>query len=290
MARRVATRLLVLLLIIPGLLFASEPLRIVTWNLEWFPGGERDAGGRARKTHMENAQKALLELDPDVICLQEIRDWQVAEELFSVMPEIRIAVVSAFSGGQQQVIASKLASDSAWSAMWKAPGKGELMRGYAFACLEYRDGIFLLVYSLHLKANGVGTHASDIAKREEASSQLLRHVADMEKLYGSRGKAAVIVAGDFNTTLEPDLRFRNETTLRRLLESGFWWTGTNVPFSQRVTNEGSGRFAPADFDHILTKALGSPFCWVPHFKDVSDHQPVLIEINEADLNSDLLAR
>ena len=51
---------------------------------------------------MEKAQKALLELDPDVICLQEIRDWQVAEELFSVMPEIRIAVVSAFSGGHNR--------------------------------------------------------------------------------------------------------------------------------------------------------------------------------------------
>ena len=212
---------------------------------------------------MEKAKQVLLELDPDVICLQEVRDWKAVEELLSVVPEIRIAIVSSFSGGQQQAIASKFVADSAWSSSWKISSGTDPTRGYAFAALDSGEHGVLLVYSLHLKANGTGTYASDMAKREEASRQLLQHVSQMEELYRSRGRKPVVLAGDFNTTLEPDLRFRDETTLRRLLQNGFWWTGTVVPFSQRITNQGSGKFAPADFDHIFTNGLGSPTCWVP---------------------------
>ena len=228
---------------------------------------------------MEKAQDVLLRLDPDVICLQEVRDWEAVEEVLSVIPGMRVAIVSSFPGGQQQAIASKLAPDSAWSSLWNVSSGTDPTRGYAFAALKSAERCVLLVYSLHLKANGTGTYASDIAKREEASRQLLRHVAEAEKLYRLHGNTPVVLAGDFNTTLEPDLRFRNETTLRELLGNGFWWTGSMVPFSQRITSQGSGKFAPADFDHIFTKGLGSPSCWVQATDDVSDHQPLVTDID-----------
>lgn len=257
----------------------AAPLKVVSWNLQWFPGGKPKARQAAQNSHMKAAQEALKLLNPDVLCLQEVRDWKAVEELVSVVPGLRIDVVSRFRGDQQQAIVSKLVPDSAWSDNWNSDAVSDLPRGYSFAALKMPEGGFLLVYSLHMKANGGGDDTSNIAKREESSRQLLEHAVAMQKLYGARGPVGILFAGDFNTTLDADPRFDPEMTIRNLLANGFKTGWEGVPFEQRVTHPGSGNWPSITFDHVLTHGLKTPPAIVEVVSGVSDHMPVVLYVD-----------
>lgn len=187
--------------------------------------------------------------------------------------------MSQFEGQQQQAIASRFPVDSAWYEEWKAGEAADPPRGYAFAAFKLPDGSFLLVYSLHMKANRGGDNADNIAKREEASKQLLAHVIEMQKLYSQRGKVGILLAGDWNTTLDDDQRFRSETTIRSLLAAGFHSTWEGVPFEQRITHPAAEGYPAITFDHILTCGLGNPLAKVVPQKGVSDHEPVVLSVS-----------
>ena len=81
--RRLATVILCILLVI--LQDASaEVVSIGTWNLEWFPGRKPDSSQAERLVHMSAAKDALLNVNPDILCLQEVRDWESVAELVSI--------------------------------------------------------------------------------------------------------------------------------------------------------------------------------------------------------------
>jgi hypothetical protein len=48
--------------------------RLVTWNIEWFPGMSPGASGEAAAKHTEDVQRAIAEMNPDILVMQEIRD------------------------------------------------------------------------------------------------------------------------------------------------------------------------------------------------------------------------
>jgi endonuclease/exonuclease/phosphatase family metal-dependent hydrolase len=271
-------RLLLVFLLSAQTIFAAEPLKLVSWNLEWFPGGSPGASAEEAASKMLAAQNALKVLNPDILCLQEVRDWAAANKLISVLPGYHIAIVSAFKGQQQQVIATRLPVDSAWAAEWVSRGKLDLPRGYSFAAIQLPGKVTLLTYSLHLKANSGADDATNIAKREASANQLLAHVKAMEKLYGLRGPIAVLMAGDWNTTLDPDPRFKRERTMRTLISSGYKSTWEGVPFEKRITHPGEGGFPPITFDHILLKAGPKLTATLIDGKGVSDHNPVLLSL------------
>ena len=51
-------------------------IRITTWNLEWFPNGSpHDATPEKQAQRIEAAADVLKKLDPDILLLQEIRDY-----------------------------------------------------------------------------------------------------------------------------------------------------------------------------------------------------------------------
>src|SRR5687767_11308743 len=60
---------------------AQQNVRIVAWNLEWFPGHKPEPTPQAEKQQMDAAKSALAQLKPDVLLLEEVRDWTSAEEL-----------------------------------------------------------------------------------------------------------------------------------------------------------------------------------------------------------------
>jgi endonuclease/exonuclease/phosphatase family metal-dependent hydrolase len=192
----------------------------------------------------------------------------------SIIPGLKVNVVSHFNRPQNQGIASRFTADSAWSEDWKRNGTETPPRGYVFAALKLPDGRFLLTYALHLKSNFDGI-APNIPKREEAARQLLAHVDSMVKLYGKRGPLAVIIGGDFNTS--PDPEFQGEKTFEIIKGAGMDWTFEGLPFAERISHPGSGKYADADFDHIFTAGLGkkrhrlppllgcattNPSCWI----------------------------
>ena len=210
----------------------AEVISIATWNLNWFPGGKPTSSEAERIVHMSAAKDALLELRADILCVQEVRDWDSVAELVSILPGLEPLVVSRFrefgSSGpitiQQVAIASRPA-DSAWSEPFK-PSAATPPRGFSFAAIR-RGMTVLLVYSVHFKSNR-GELQIDIAKREEAARQLIAHAAEMEQLYSTDAKVVTVIAGDFNTD-PTDPRFAEEKTFE-MLRQKFEWAWEMFPY------------------------------------------------------------
>lgn len=258
---------------------AEGHLRVVSWNLEWFPGHVPEATLDQQKEHMAAAKEALTKLKPSVFLAQEVRDWPAVANVVSVDPALQVHVVSQFGDRpQNQAIAASIEADSAWSAAWKY-GPANPPRGYAFAALRLPGDRYLLCYSLHLKSN-LGELRSNIAMRHESSRQMLHHVAEMLSIYGKRGPCGVIVGGDMNTSLD-DPKFEPDASVRALIAAGFHWTHEGVPFEKRTTIPADDNFPDNCFDHILTLGLGNPIAFVKPFPNISDHYPVIADIDLA---------
>jgi endonuclease/exonuclease/phosphatase family metal-dependent hydrolase len=200
----------------------GEVVSFATWNLEWFPGGKPNTSQAERLVHMSAAKDALIDIRPDILCLQEVRDWDSVAELVSILPDFQTLVVSRFremgSSGPlsilQIAIASNRPAEAAWSESFK-PSFATPPRGFSFAAIRQGKTV-LLVYSVHLKSNR-GEAPTNTAKREEAARQLLAHLAEMERAYSSSAKVITIITGDFNTD-PTNARFASEGTFAVLRE------------------------------------------------------------------------
>ena len=272
---------LLLILVAALQLAVADTVTVATWNLDWFPGKKPVSTPAEKAIHMSAAKEGLLQLSPDILCAQEIRDWDVFAELTSVMPKLTPLIVSRFRdsprGGpislQQTAIASVYPADSAWYEAFK-PAASTPPRGFAFAAIPVGKTM-LLVYSVHLKS-GIGGLAKTAPKREEGAVQLVAHVADMEKLYGKRGSVADIIAGDFNTD-PSDPQFAGERTFEVFERAGFQWCWQNTPREKRVTHPGNGRYPDVTFDSFLTKGVKVLSSEVRNVV-ASDHMPVVVRI------------
>lgn len=253
----------------------AEEFRVATWNIQWFPGLRPGASEEVAAKHFEDVQTAIASIRPDVLLMQEIRNWNAAELAVESDPDLRVQVVSQFPGTQQQVIATKFPVDSGWAAMWERTGKDDPPRGYAFAVIQLPGGQPAFFYTFHFKANSSGNQASNIAKREEATRQMLAHADAMAKLYPRGETYPVIFAGDFNTD-PSDRRFDGEQTVHEIMSRGFRWVFEGMPLSKRTTLPASGRFPDANFDHILYRGLDLVSVEVPEqFDHCSDHRPIV---------------
>jgi hypothetical protein len=78
---------LVIFSLLLGLLQSAkaEVVSIAPWNLEWFPGGKPNFSEAERLVHMSAAKDALLDLNADILCLQEVRDWDSVAELVPIL-------------------------------------------------------------------------------------------------------------------------------------------------------------------------------------------------------------
>jgi endonuclease/exonuclease/phosphatase family metal-dependent hydrolase len=271
--------LCILLAILPDV--TGEIVSIATWNLEWFPGGKPNSSQAERLVHMSAAKDALLDIHADILCLQEVRDWDSVAEVVSILPNFQTLVVSRFremgSSGplsiQQTAIASNRPAEAAWSESFK-PSPVTPPRGFSFAAIRHGKTL-LLIYSVHFKSNR-GDATSNIGKREEATRQLLTHVAEMERVYSQNAKIVTIIAGDFNTDPTDD-RFASEGTFA-LLKEKFVWSWENVPLSERVTNPAKGRYPDACFDGFLVRGAAKISCMPIPIRGVSDHFPATLTV------------
>jgi hypothetical protein len=123
----------------------TEPtsIRITTWNLEWFPNGSpKEAPPEQQDQRINEAANVLRPINPDIILLQEVRDYGVCARLGEAIgPGIyHVAICSAFKepfqsglGKQQVAILSKYQAQAAWAEPWKSMNGVEPPRGFAFA-------------------------------------------------------------------------------------------------------------------------------------------------------------
>lgn len=269
----------------------AEPLKAVSWNLEWFPGGRPYAKKAQRIQQAEGVTKILDKINPDIFLAQEITYGSAFETLAATIPGMKVDVLSAFldfdgesPGKQQCAIASKLKAHSAWFETFK-PSKGlpNLRRGFAFAALEHPDGGLIMVYSVHFKSNrGSDTPEGekDVAEtRAESARQIIAHKAEMEKKFADEEIVGWVLGGDFNTN--HDGQFPMCTAVADLVKAGFHNSWDTTPKNERLSwrlSPGDDRFKPTTFDYMLTSGFkeiqARMISGVPI--EVSDHAPVEI--------------
>lgn len=260
---------------------AQKTLRVVTWNLQWYPGGKPGATKEAQDHHIEVVREGIRKLDPDILMLEEVgSEAALIETLKPLGDDWRVAIISRFSeggfrSGQQVAIAAKIPAESAWAEPWDKGWAGA-PRGYAYASFLI-GGRRLAVYALHLKSN-LGDSPANTSKREDAVSQLLGHINSKEQRV--LPAAATIIAGDFNTD-DPDSPAAispGERSFQMLRKAGFAWGFEGIAHGDRITCPAKGKYPAASFDHFWTRGLGKPLASVSSTEG-SDHLPVVLEIS-----------
>jgi endonuclease/exonuclease/phosphatase family metal-dependent hydrolase len=259
-------------------------IRITTWNLEWFPNGSpHDAPPEKQAQRIEAAADVLKKLDPDILLLQEMRDYDACVRLGEAMRPgaYQVAICSAFKGAkQQEAIIAKIPAQAAWSEAWKSMEGIDPPRGFAFAWFKIGNAD-IGVYSLHLKSNLI-THgdkeietAQNIRKREVSIQQLLAHIHDVIKTVIPSIKG-LIIGGDFNTNHDQAM-FAAERTLDTLTSAAYQSVFEGIPFEERITHPGSHGFPDATFDYLFGKdvRIGKP---VITQTNVSDHLPLTCDV------------
>src|SRR4030095_8723720 len=137
-------------------------IRITTWNLEWFPNGSaHDATPEVQAQRIAAAADVLRPINPDIILLQEVRDYEACARLGeAIAPGMyHVAICSAFKepfqsglGKQQVAILSKYQAQAAWAEPWKSMNGVDPPRGFALAWFKIGSQD-IGVYSVHLKSN-----------------------------------------------------------------------------------------------------------------------------------------
>jgi endonuclease/exonuclease/phosphatase family metal-dependent hydrolase len=259
-------------------------VRVTTWNLEWFPNGSaKDAPLEVQAQRVKAAADVLKKLNPDILLLQEMRDYDACTRLGEAIQPgaYQVAICAAFKGGrQQEAIVAKIPAQAAWSESWKAVEGIDPPRGFAFAWFKIGSAD-IGVYSLHLKSNLI-THgneeietAKNIRKREVSIQQLLAHIHDVIGTVIPSIKD-LIIGGDFNTNHDQAM-FAAEKTLDTLTSAAHRSVFEGIPLAQRITHPGSHGFPDATFDYLFGKNVkfGGPIITQTN---VSDHLPVTCDV------------
>jgi endonuclease/exonuclease/phosphatase family metal-dependent hydrolase len=277
------------LVVLTTLTASAGQIKVVSLNIEWFPGKRPRPQPEEITQQSTNTIKTLAELSPDLFIATEICDEQAFRTLLQeATPGLDLHVISNFtdveSGGnrrnQQIAIASRLPAFAGWAEPWQ-PTMENLRRGFSFAALENTNsGKLILVYGLHLKSNRNETPEEEQANydiRDASVDQLLAHMAKMETQFAERGIDGWILAGDFNTN--HDKQF-GDHVIEKLEAAGFWNTWKNTPREQRQTWKAFGEFNPTTFDYIMLKGFGQPDASLRVIPvEVSDHNAVTMMLD-----------
>jgi hypothetical protein len=248
-------------------LFACLPaclagaLRVTSWNLEC------QAGAGTNELRIEEAAAALKKLAPDVILLQQVRDWKMCAQLAEALrpAEYSVQICSSFRdartgslNGQQVAILSKGKAYFSWSEGWRPQGEASSSGGFAFAALkvgQQRFGFF------SVQAGAPATDGRDAKQREAAKeaqpasvAQLLEQVGSVSNWVSNR-VGAFVVGATFDTR-SADWKAARDHTLRVLEASDFGDALRETPTGEIVSAAGKAGQPFAGVDLILTQPPG----------------------------------
>ena len=230
---------------------STSPLRLAFWNIQWFPGRHPSASPKEEEKQIASVQEDMRAINPDIIGMEEVRDFAKATLAVASLPGFKVDVISNFPPregqdiGQQIAIASRFAPMSAWVEKWQTAGALVPPRGFAFAAYQLGPRHLLLVYAMHLKSNR-GQIAEDIAIREESARQLRAHMSAMNDAYGKLGSLSWVVGGDFNTAPD-DRRFARDRDANRFDEQED--RDECVPVAAQQVAENIGHRVGRSLDH-----------------------------------------
>jgi hypothetical protein len=288
---------LALALLILGPSCFAETIRVTTWNLESAAGAGRtnavagtnqtriqQAAGVLQKQNLESATVAgrtnavagtiqprirqaaavLKKLNPDVILLQQVRDWQMCDQFVQALKpaEYKVLLCSAFQDPrtkttrrQQVAILAKRTAYFSWSEAWRMEGKAALPGGLAFAALQVgnrRIGFFSVQAGTPpTRAADPGQRAGNLRVQAAAVAQLLEQVGSVTNWVANRVQLSV-VGGTFDPGTQDTLAAQ-VTPLRLLEEAGFGDAFLGVPLAEKVTRPGKAGQPDATVDYIFTQ-------------------------------------
>lgn len=283
-----------------GIQAVADDVVLMTWNMKWFPSGKADLrissefeNFKIRRAAgiLTNAVAAVGAGTTNgiVICVQEVRDRFVCEELAEniTINGLKSVVTSSFADKteipiwQQCAILSNLPVVESGAMPWLSESNVDMPRGFAYAILGSEDKL-IAVFCVHLKSNLNWSRTEletqkNIYKREFASAQILEKFRELRTRYGER-LTRVVVAGDFNTN-EDDEVFVSEATLRSFYGAHFRSCFRGWRKHQRITHPASNGYPDATFDYILYRGFGEIVSRKIVFGGpISDHNIVAIHL------------
>lgn len=246
--------------------FEKSSLRLATWNIEWFPAGQRKSLKQNVQWQIAAVSNIIQKIQPDILLTQETRNLGALVSLNNNLgPGAFHALASSWfydeneerrlndKVQQQTGVLSRIPWKDAWEVdFFQLPAKNRPARGLLAASFELK-GTSFTVYNLHTKSNH---GAEDDEGRRENYAKRLAHIQQLHDDLERRGldplRDKIIVAGDMNTDFfSPS--FAEEQTLRELQSLGFTQTHAPEPSDRRVTLPGreGEPFSDGTFDYIF---------------------------------------
>lgn len=268
--------------------------RIAAWNMKWFPSGhpvleDGDRDFKQESKRIDSAARFIAWQKADLVLLEEVRDREVCAMLCAndALSGWSVDAVTAFERTpdatippHQNAIISRFASiDSGWRK-WKGRDGVVPPRGFVYAVYDF-GGVLCCAVGVHLKSNFIPQDAENADElpaqnrrmREISAEELVAFAKElMDKDYGGRKVAAVIVGGDFNTSIF-DPKYDGEKTIPAMLAAGFKDCFDGV--AERDTMPETKWYPATCFDYLFVRGGVKYFAPVVAPKSwTSDHQMI----------------
>jgi len=173
----------------------AETLRVTVWSL---PPTSGNGGPTTNAIRVSQAAASLKALDPDVVLLQHVPDWQTCDQLVQALKPSNygVLVCSAFRDAgdgaltrRQAAILSKRKAYFSWAEAWPSGQNPALgAAGFAFAAIRIGNQS-LGFYSVEMPAPSTSRADSQWAI---PAAKLLEHVQSVRNWENNRVEASVV--------------------------------------------------------------------------------------------------
>jgi len=194
----------------------ASTLRIASWNIEWFPAGQR--AGAQDPSNLQTAAAAALinELQPDLLAVQEIRNLPALQQLnrnLGLWPFSHLAAswfykpnTSGTPPPERIEQQCGILSRHPWEEIWEIDftplqEKPRPARGWLAARFRIHAATFTL-YTGHLKSDYGADSPEKAASNRAQRAAAIRHLArDLERRQLDPYRDRILIAGDFNADI-----------------------------------------------------------------------------------------
>lgn len=191
----------------------AETIQVTAWNLQEPLGDSPQSSALATaERRIQEAAATLQKLDPDVILLQQVRDWQMCEQLAQALKpaDYNVLVCSSFrdprtegASPEQVAILSKRRAYFSWSQPWRQQGNAAIPGGFAFAAIQIgkqKVGFFSVQLDDGLARAVTGRQRSASTEARVAFIRQWAEQLESFRNWTANRIEAVVVAGGFATT------------------------------------------------------------------------------------------
>lgn len=221
-------------------------LRVASWNIEWFPAGQRKGAVQQENWQMAAVANLVNKIKPDILATQEIRNlasleklnrnigiWPFTNFASSIFNQKNNASADTTSIRQQCGFLTR----QPWQEIWEIdfqplPEADRPSRGWLAARWAFGDGSFTL-YNGHLQADsGKAGDGESGARLRLAAITRLKEDFERRNLDPYRDK--IIVLGNFNADLYL-VDSEKDKTFTALADLGFRMVPSPVKREDAIT-------------------------------------------------------